>query len=77
MSESNDLSHRQDAQDLVAHLVEEVRKDKDTDVPLFECLERHVLLFSPANDAVDRALRDIQELAATRGEALDTTPNHG
>ena len=40
---------------------------EDTDMPLLCILSKHIITLSPAPDAVEQALKDIEGLAAKRG----------
>ena len=76
MSETVEAWSHLDSEELLASVVGQVREQEHTDVALLEFLEQHILVLTPVKDAVDRALKDIEALAAKRGEVLDAATDH-
>ena len=68
MPETNTAQSGENSEEILAKTVAALRKDEATDISLLEIIAKHVVTLSPATDAVDVALKDIEALAVERGE---------
>ncbi len=59
------------SEEVLASIIESLRQDEATDVPLLEIISRHVITLSPAENAIELAVEDIESLAKERGEQVD------
>ena len=67
MPETNTAESGDNSEEILAKIVAALRKDEATDISLLEIIAKHVVTLSPATDAVDVALKDIEALAIERG----------
>ena len=54
-------------EDVLTRTKEYLSQREDTDMSLLCVLSKHILTLSPTADAVEQALKDIEELAVKRG----------
>ena len=70
MPEPNTAEPGENSEEILAKTVAALRKDEATDISLLEIIAKHVVTLSPATDAVDVAMKDIEALAVERGEKV-------
>lgn len=54
-------------EDVLSSASDSLSQCEDTDMSLLSILSKHIVTLSPAPDAVEQALKDIEGLAAKRG----------
>ena len=59
------------SEEILAKIIVSLRQNKATDTSLLEILTKHVVNLSPAANAIDLAVEDIETLANGRGEQVD------
>ena len=64
------------SEEILAKIIESLRQNEATDISLLEIISKHVVTLSPAADAIDQALKDIETLAREKGEQVDQTIRH-
>ena len=70
MPEPNTTKPGESSEDILAKSVAALRKDEATDISLLEIIANHIATLSPATDAVDVAVKDIEALAVERGDKV-------
>lgn len=60
-----------DSEEVVARTIESLKRNEATDTHLLEILTKHLVTFSPVENAIDLALEEIESLAKERGELVD------
>ena len=70
MPEPNTAEPSESSEEILAKTVAALRKDETTDISLLEIIANHIVTLSPATDAVDVAVKDIEALAVERGEKV-------
>ena len=71
MAESGTAESGGNSEEILANIIESLRQNKATDISLLEIISKHVVTLSPAADAIDVAVKDIETLANERGEQVD------
>lgn len=56
-------------QHVLDEAIDEIRKDTEADTDLLNILVKHIVTLSPADDSIEQAVSDIQELAKERAES--------
>ena len=59
------------SEEILAKIIVSLRQNEATDTSLLEILTKHVVNLSPAANAIDLAVEDIEALAIERGEQVD------
>ena len=68
MTESNAANSSGHSEEILAKALDDLRLNEATDIALLEILSRHIVNLSPASDAVEQAVKDMEGLAMERGE---------
>ena len=71
MAEYGPEASGENPEEIIAEIIESLRQNEATDTPLLEILTKHVVNLSPAENAIDLAVEDIEALAKERGEQVD------
>ena len=70
MTETKTGESDENSEEILAKTVAALEKDEATDISLLEIIAKHVVTLSPATNAVDVALKDIEALAIERGRKV-------
>ena len=69
MAQSSTEDFGENSEEFLANIIESLRQNEETDISLLEIIFKHVVTLSPAADAINQALKDIETLANERGGA--------
>ena len=69
MAQSGTEEFGENSEGFLANIIESLGQNEETDISLLEIISKHVVTLSPAADAINQALRDIETLANERGGA--------
>ena len=69
MAQSSTEDFGENSEEFLANIIESLRQNEETDISLLEIISKHVVTLSPAADAINQALKDIETLANERGGA--------
>ncbi len=76
MAESGAVEPGGSSEEILANIIESLRQNEATDISLLEIISKHIVTLSPAEDAIDAAVKDIETVANQRGEQVDQTIRH-
>ena len=71
MAESNAAESGGSSEDILVKTIETLRQNEASDLSLLEILSKHIVTLTPATDAIDVALKEIETLAVEREEKVD------
>ena len=71
MAESNAAESGGSSEDILVKTIETLSQNEASDLSLLEILSKHIVTLTPATDAIDVALKEIETLAVEREEKVD------
>ena len=71
MAESNAAESGGISEVILVKTIDTLRQNEATDLSLLEILSKHIVTLTPATEAIDVALKEIEALAIERGGKVD------